>query len=257
MKKITIIQLVLVTLLMCPIADADMACFEYLLTPLKFRSGDDPGWRLPDYDDRDWNFFYEDMEFAGTSDKYWLRGEVLINTHGNPLTGMGISMVMAATYEVYWNGVFIGNNCLHGNDIKAQNGRFLQIFQLPDSVKLSSTNTLAIRTLVREGMHPGLESFIIGNYEHLLSEPFNASLYPAIQMIIHLILCFYYLQWFKKNHLARYVFFGILLLSMAFQNCFYIGILNSDLVYDNIFTLDKIQDIRDTAVFVSSAVFLL
>jgi len=83
--------------------------------PCKFHTGDDAAWAAPGFDDSDWEQMTADRPWgvqghANYAGFAWYRLNITITGGGRdaPLTLMVPPVENA--YEVYWNGVLVGQN---------------------------------------------------------------------------------------------------------------------------------------------------
>ncbi|MBI5694019.1 MAG: histidine kinase [Verrucomicrobia bacterium] len=110
----------------------------------RWRPGDDGRWAGPEFADQDWPVtgYWNLPARAGV---FWVRFRVRMEPEGARLPGgLLISTVMA--YEIFWDGVRLGESGVPGNDRAAEvPGRVDRWFSLPDQLRQPGEHVVALR----------------------------------------------------------------------------------------------------------------
>lgn len=80
--------------------------------PIRFQAGDDPLWRKPELDDRDWLARPPDWYKNGW---WWARQRVMIPENRARAGAWVLEIQTLGSYEVFWDGVLIGRNGIPGS----------------------------------------------------------------------------------------------------------------------------------------------
>jgi hypothetical protein len=127
------------------------ACGAKAATPVfvdnvRVHEGDDPAWAAPDFDDGAWQ-----KQFAFRVDPQgrilWMRAHVDAPADVDlAKVPLAIRATMAGSWELYWNGKFLGRNGVPGaTAADEQAGRIKAEIYIPPQLILSKNNTLALR----------------------------------------------------------------------------------------------------------------
>ena len=104
--------------------------------------GDSIEWSALDYDDSKWNQWEDDLP---TDKVFWVRNTEIfpeLDTHNQ----LGIRITATGSYEMYWDGVYLGNNGTLGiGNQKEVYGNYIHQMLLPDSLAQPGKHVLALR----------------------------------------------------------------------------------------------------------------
>jgi hypothetical protein len=109
---------------------------------LRFRSGDDPAWADPGYDDSDWEVRRHVDGLPARSGIFWVRF-----TYTQPrYVRDGLSVAVVASYELYIDGRLVGRSGRVGADRDAEiAGPVDNLFQIPDDLATPGERVVALR----------------------------------------------------------------------------------------------------------------
>ena len=173
--------------------------------------GDSLSWANPKYDDRRWS---RDT-YIDTNAQFWLRETLLMSERFSTGETKGVAVNLLASYELYWDGHFLGKNGIIGQNRSTEvEGQHFKAFILPDSLASPGIHTLAFRS---SNFH--LENKVrpfgtwVGLYEDLIKKPIIFTALIQVLGGIFLVIGLYYLFIFFINYRQwAYLFFGFLCL---------------------------------------------
>jgi hypothetical protein len=113
---------------------------------VRFQTGDDVRWAQPEWDDRDWQTigFWDLPARAGI---HWIRFRVRMGNNAEGRLPSGVMMSTVVAYEVFWDGVLIGNSGVPGMDRETEvPGRVDQWFSVPAALLGPGEHVIAIRS---------------------------------------------------------------------------------------------------------------
>lgn len=183
------------------------------------RSGDNPAWRQPDYDDRHWNA-------NGESDRdtiFWLRMHFEFEKAPAANRHMGLFLFAFGAQELFWDGHHIGDNGKPGMQPEEERpGRLIACFLLPDSLAQPGKHVLALRCSQQfeKTVKPSVK-VRANDYSHLLRFPLIITSFMHILAGAYLLAGIYYLFLFLSYRkestvfifsLCCFIFFGLILL---------------------------------------------
>ncbi len=111
----------------------------------KFQLGDDPAWRLPDFDDGDWpqrppGFLARDVGW------WWARQAVFISERSHGSGSLALEIRTLGSYEVFWDGAAIGRNGEPGQGREREApGKHRGLFLIPEDLATPGSHLLAVR----------------------------------------------------------------------------------------------------------------
>lgn len=182
MKNYLLLLLAICSLLSCR---PDIGFETY---PPVFKKGDDSLWAKKNFDDTTWA-----KERGNTGDSiFWVRTKVDLTQ--KPIGQLGLKIESFGAFDVYWDGVLIGNN---GKLISSKSevpGNSSSFYSVPDSLAKIGAHVVALRASqsylqnVQRGIGVGLSS-----YESLLKSPLIVTSFMHLVAGAFLIAAIYYL----------------------------------------------------------------
>jgi len=112
----------------------------------RFQTGDDLRWAQPDWDDRSWRAsnFWDLPARAGI---HWLRFRVRMGDRGQLRIPGGVMTSSVIAYELFWDGVLVGNSGVPGMSREAEvPGRVDNWFSIPAHLLGPGEHVVAIRS---------------------------------------------------------------------------------------------------------------
>ncbi len=199
--------------------------------------GDSMHWSSVDYDDSHWSQWLDDIP---TDSVFWVRNSEVfpkLDTHKE----LGVRITATGSYELYWDGVYLGNNGTLGiGNQKEVPGKYINQVLLPDSLAQSGKHVMALRCTKAYpdiGQHA---FFYADDYKEILTGGIQMSKYMFFIGGIFFMtgLYFFFLFLGNKNDFSFlifsvicFVFLGLLMLE--YYKLFYF--------YDYPFQLKRIQ----------------
>lgn len=113
---------------------------------LRVRDGDDPRWAQPAWDDAGWaeKGFWDLPARAGVQ---WVRFRVRMGDDGRAALPGGIMISTVRAYEIFWDGVPIGNNGTPDNRSETEQvGRVDECFWIPAALRGPGEHIVVMRT---------------------------------------------------------------------------------------------------------------
>lgn len=113
---------------------------------LRRKEGDDPRWAQPAWDDTDWAVtgFWDLRARSGIE---WVRFRVRMGDDGRIGLPGGIMMSTVRSYDIFWDGVKLGNNGVPGMNRETEEvGRVDEWFWIPAGLRGPGEHVVAIRT---------------------------------------------------------------------------------------------------------------
>ena len=136
--------------------------------------GDNPGWSDKNLDVSKWDR-YEDVKGKGV---FWFRLGSVFSDKASLIKDPGIMIGAAGSYQAFWDGVFIGETGRLKTEGQSEiPGKYIQYYPLPDSLTKEGYHVLALR-MTSDDMNIGLHAFFeVGEYQEMIREPLELSLY--------------------------------------------------------------------------------
>lgn len=183
--------------------------------------GDDPSYRLPDYDDSGWDRVSLpsswDSCYPGWSGICWYRVHIMF-PEKLPLDTKGIELgIITDTDEVFFNGTLIGKTGKFpperesAYDIK-------RVYEIPSTlIRPGRENILAVRVA---GLLPGENGpykgeFRIGPFKILQREFYAVEIFNIFFVILYLAAGIYFSLIFLKGLTREYLFFSLFTISVS------------------------------------------
>ena len=140
----------------------------------RVQSGDSIAWKAPDYNDEHWGKFWE-FEEDGV---FWSRMKVVLPPEDEERKSFGLQIVATASYEAYWDGVYLGTNGRLGTDgYREKAGTYQWFTPIPDSLLADGAHTLALRGTMDDENLNFHSYFFIDEYFNLTRGPLQISKY--------------------------------------------------------------------------------
>lgn len=155
-----------------------------------YKIGDDPAWASKNYNDQDWSPIR-----GNTSDKiFWSRTHLDLDDVEGRLLPFGLQVESFGAFEVYWDGVLIGENGEIQKEGKPEiPGTECSYYSIPDNLVSPGLHTVAMRS--SQTLLPHIQrsiSFKVDRYTTLLTEPLITMSYMNLMAGAFLIAAVYY-----------------------------------------------------------------
>jgi len=163
-----------------------------------FRVGDQQEWAAPDWNDQGWG---KRIGLVTEGKMYWSRTKINVLKAPESLHPYGIQLDVYGEYEVFWDGVLIGQNGNPGQEAILQpEGKMWASFSIPTHLTEEGEHLLAIRSsLYYFPDHYGIYGLKMDNYDDLLNDRLIESSYMHLFAGAFLIASFYFLFLFLSN----------------------------------------------------------
>ncbi|MEL7250878.1 MAG: histidine kinase [Bacteroidota bacterium] len=162
----------------------------------RVQSGDSIAWKAPDYNDEHWGKFWE-FEEDGV---FWSRMKVVLPPEDEERKSFGLQIVATASYEAYWDGVYLGTNGRLGTDgYREKAGTYQWFTPIPDSLLADGAHTLALRGTMDDENLNFHSYFFIDEYFNLTRGPLQISKYMFLLAGAFLITAIYFLLLFASQ----------------------------------------------------------
>lgn len=117
-------------------------------SPARFKAGDNVQWASPKLDDSEWlpiqNERLEDIALEDLPNNYWIRRGIYLHGGRVPETPRILEANFNGTFDLYWDGVYIGSNGTRGDSREEEiPGRTKTAFHVPDDLFTPGPHTLA------------------------------------------------------------------------------------------------------------------
>ncbi len=181
-----------------------------------FKTGDNITWARKDYNDKDWS-----QVKGNTSDKiFWSRTHLNLRKVDSSLEPLGLQIQTFGSFEVYWDGVLIGNNGQLPHNGKAEiPGTETSYYLIPEHLTSPGFHTIAMRS--SQSFHQNVQrsiGFKINSYTTLLTRPLITMAYMNLMAGAFLIAAVYYFFLYlnsKRRHWDILVFGSVCFLFFA------------------------------------------
>ncbi|MBK1896038.1 histidine kinase [Chryseobacterium sp. YIM B02567] len=181
-----------------------------------YKVGDDIAWASKDYNDKDWS-----QTRGNTADHiFWSRTHLDLRQVENNILPLGLQIESFGSFEVYWDGVLIGNNGQIPQNGKPEiPGTESSYYRIPDHLISPGFHTVALRS--SQSLLPHVQrsiGFKIDPYNSLLTRPLVTISYMNLMAGAFLIAAVYYFFLFlnsKRRHWDILIFGTICLLFFA------------------------------------------
>lgn len=190
MSRLPLLLLVLLTFASCQ-PDA-----RYESAEAVYQTGDDPRWAARPYDDSRWK---SERGATGTH-VFWTRNWVMLHQR-TPRTPLGVHVNSFGAFEVYWDGVFIGQNGQFATRQRAEvPGTAASTYPVPDALARPGRHLVALRG-TQASLQEEERGTVIGldSYPQLLRGPLLVVSLMNLMAGAFLIGALYYLLLFGNS----------------------------------------------------------
>jgi len=183
-----------------------------------YQTGDQQLWAQKHFDDSNW----KDIRDNKGNQIFWVRAK--LNLKSLPDQKLGVIVHSFGAFEVYWDGILIGENGLIAKDGKPEvPGTETSCFLIPDSLTKLGIHQVSLRVTqsYEANINRGTD-FHLGNYDELLKTPLLMMAFVNLMAGAFLIAAIYYLFLYvnktKKEHtilifaIICLMFFALLIL---------------------------------------------
>lgn len=156
---------------------------ELQYSEVRFRTGDDPTWAQPEFDDSDWTVtgFWDLPARSGID---WVRFRVRLGSDGRGTLPSGLMLSTVRAYEVFWDGVQLGQSGAPGDSAAAEGaGTVDKIFSIPAALLAPGEHVVALRTSSHRCGFPAPRSgfrFLIDSPAALQSKVLREAFVPTL-----------------------------------------------------------------------------
>ncbi|SHL05084.1 Histidine kinase [Chryseobacterium polytrichastri] len=155
-----------------------------------YKVGDDLAWASKDYNDESWA-----QNRGNTSGKiFWSRTHLDLRKVENEILPLGLQIESFGSFEVYWDGILIGNNGQIPQNGKPEiPGTESSYYKIPDHLISPGLHTVALRS--SQSLLPKVQrsiGFKIDPYNSLLTRPLVTMSYMNLMAGAFLIAAIYY-----------------------------------------------------------------
>ncbi len=219
----------------------------------KYALGNNLEWSSPDFNDDQWNVVYNDY-IDYEANELWVRTKFYSNVSDYHFDTQQLAITLTATYEVYWNGNYIGNNSISNSDIKFRNGQFSKNFTLPDSL-IFKENILALRMVVENGENIELAWVLIESRDGQPRRELYTYSFLLALVILHLIFLFFFVSNTFNFSQLQVVYFSVLLLSILFTIIYEVILFLGIISYHNDFIIRTIEFYQNNFLLLGITIF--
>ncbi|MBT2622550.1 histidine kinase [Chryseobacterium sp. ISL-6] len=155
-----------------------------------YKIGDDIAWASKDYNDKNWS-----QERGNTSGKiFWSRTHLDLRQVESEVLPLGLQIESFGSFEVYWDGVLIGNNGQIPQNGKPEiPGTESSYYRIPDHLMSPGLHTVALRSSQSSLPHVQRSiGFKVDPYNSLLTRPLVTMSYMNLMAGAFLIAAVYY-----------------------------------------------------------------
>ena len=104
--------------------------------------GDSIEWSKVDYDDSHWEKWVQEIS---PDEVFWVRHNFSFDDDDKNRTGLGLMVIAIGSYELYWDGVYLGHNGQLNEGGKPEiEGAYQSFFGLPDSLVRGQDHVLSL-----------------------------------------------------------------------------------------------------------------
>lgn len=164
-----------------------------------YKLGDNSTWSKIDYDDSHWVGHVDKDE----EDIFWVRANVIVAKEGKSSEELGVYLSAFGAYQIYWDGVKIGDNGELGSEGNKV-GSYIRFFKIPVSLSNMGAHVLSLRTSQKYySNQPTILEIKLSNYFSLVRKPLKWVIYVNILAGAFLITFIHFLILFfndKKSY---------------------------------------------------------
>jgi len=185
-----------------------------------FKIGDDMKWRLPSYNEQNWTAVEDGLPEFQTN--YWIRSHIRVNKEkiSSSTSPMGVFTTITGSYELYWDGVFIGKSGIVGtNSTNEVPGPIYKISAIPKVLFTKGEHIISLRV---SSYHSSEELrtrnfyMYFSSFEELLNNGYINAIIPIVLLGGLILIAIYYLQlYFIYSKEKAFLLFGVLCFFVA------------------------------------------
>ncbi len=220
---------------------------------IKFNYGDSLEWKLPEYNDSNWELLFGEY-IDNESENLWIRTKFYSDGGDSLLDKQQIIIEVFGTYEVYWNGHYIGNNCISGSDMKSGDGVFTKNFMIPDSLIINE-NLLALRIFIDDEKDIFVNDIYIENSDYQFRRELYAYGFLLALVILHFLFLFLFITNPLKFSKLQVIYFSILLTSILLALVYEVFLLQGLISYHHYAIISLIGDIQNVLLLIGITIF--
>lgn len=132
-----------------------------------YKLGDNSSWSKVTYDATNWGGYFEKDE----NDIFWVRANVIVEKKDESSEELGIYLAAFGAYEIYWDGIKIGDNGKIGRE-EDKTGSYIRFFKVPDSLSKIGAHVLSLRASQKYySNQPTILEVSTSNYFDLVRKP--------------------------------------------------------------------------------------
>jgi diguanylate cyclase (GGDEF)-like protein len=230
----------------------------------RFRTGDDPAWSAPSFDDSEWRDLRVPLDWGrqgydGYSGFAWYRLTLQLPASDPSLSHLAVTLgKVHSAYELYAGGRFIGGVGSLPPSPQIVYDRYGTFDIPPDAIGPDGRLVLALRVWRAAQVARTWEGgpyegpFLIGTTGHLIRRQLTTDLLPLVLTVVYICAGLYHLFMFRRRRqLREYLWFGVL------ANCIGIyGLLVSQWKHDLPLSWIALKKIEYVALFLMAPVTL-
>ncbi len=219
----------------------------------KFNFGDSLSWKSTEYSDNSWEILFGNR-INYESENLWIRTKFYSNNGDSLLNKQQVIIEITGTYEAYWNGYYLGNNCITGSDIKLGNGIYSKNFMLPDSL-IFNENILALRIYINDGKDINISDLYIENADFEFRRELYGYGFLIVLVLLHLLFLFLFIANPLKFSKLQVNYFSVLLISILLILVYEICLLQALITYHHFFLIGAIEFYQNILLLIGLTIF--
>ena len=185
-----------------------------------YKIGDNPLWAAKNFDVRNWSI---EKTIPKKDQIFWARKVIKLVKPTDSLELVGININTYGDYQIFWDGILIGQNGNPGNELaQKKTGKTSENFLIPSSLLDSGSHTLALRMsqLYEKGALRGTYTHI-KNYKKLTTNHLKNTIYINLlagAFLLATIYCFFLYISDRKNYtmllfsISSFLFFLLIII---------------------------------------------
>lgn len=185
----------------------------------RYKLGDHPEWATKNWNDQQWKNKVDVTE----GEVFWSRTEVEITKAPELFQRYGIFINTFGEYDVFWDGVLIGENGNPGEETtRDPSGELWATFGIPDTLATKGSHVLALRTSLHYYPDHSRKLYVyVDDYDHLVrSELINTAFMHIFAGAFLLASLYFFFLFLSENKGYPILIFSI--------NCFSLFCFNYD-----------------------------
>ncbi len=165
-------------------------------SPYKYTYGDSLSWKDPNYNDSAWQILFND--YLETENEFcWIRTNIFLTADVSNYKDLALLLDISADYEVYWNGVKLGQNFKGNFNEITSKGNYSESYSLNNSLVFLDKNVLAIRAKFDDESPLNFAYLSIADPLQIKKTEYQVFGYLIFLMIVYLVLLFILIKFFK------------------------------------------------------------